>query len=133
MVNKIHFGKRIAALRRKAGLSQTDLAEKPGVTSQAVSKWECGNAIPDIDLLLDLSHLHHVTINEMFEDIDLLCKLTGRETGYSGILFCVRTGTGLQCHMGGQSTKWEVDKAQLGAVRNDKSLYGRCWKTNGFL
>lgn len=42
MVNKIHFGKRIAILRRKAGLSQSDLAEKLGVTSQAVSKWECG-------------------------------------------------------------------------------------------
>ena len=42
MVNKIHFGKRIAILRRKVGLSQADLAEKLGVTSQAVSKWECG-------------------------------------------------------------------------------------------
>lgn len=87
MVNKIHFGKRIAVLRRKAGLSQTDLAEKLGVTSQAVSKWECGNAVPDIDLLLDLSHLYHVTINEMLEDIDLLCKLTDRETGHSGIAY----------------------------------------------
>ena len=85
MVNKIHFGKRISALRRKSGLSQTDLAEKLGVTSQAVSKWECGNAVPDIDMLLELSHLYKITINEMLEDIDLLCRLTGRETGPSGI------------------------------------------------
>lgn len=42
MVNKIHFGKRMSVLRRKSGLSQTDLAERLGVTSQAVSKWECG-------------------------------------------------------------------------------------------
>lgn len=84
MVNKIHFGKRISALRRKSGLSQTDLAEKLGVTSQAVSKWECGNAVPDIDMLLELSHLYKITINEMLEDIDLLCRLTGRETGPSG-------------------------------------------------
>lgn len=47
MVNKIHFGKRMSVLRRKAGLSQTDLAEKLSVTSQAVSKWECGNAVPE--------------------------------------------------------------------------------------
>lgn len=39
MVNKIHFGKRMSVLRRNAG----DLAEKCGVTSQAVSKWECVN------------------------------------------------------------------------------------------
>ncbi len=89
MVNKIHFGKRIAMLRRKSGLSQADLSEKLGVTSQAVSKWECGNAIPDIDILLELSHLYKVTINEMLEDIDLLCELTGIETGHSGIAYFV--------------------------------------------
>lgn len=89
MVNKIHFGKRMSALRRKAGLSQTDLAEKIGVTSQAVSKWECGNAVPDIDTLLELSHLYKVTINEMLEDVDLLYELTGKETGCSGIAYFV--------------------------------------------
>lgn len=89
MANKIHFGKRISVLRRKAGLSQTDLAEKLGVTSQAVSKWECGNAVPDIDILLELSHLYKVTINEMLEDVDLLCDLTGKETGRSGIAYFV--------------------------------------------
>jgi len=89
MVNKMHFGKRIAVHRRKAGLSQIDLAEKLGVTSQAVSKWECGNAVPDIDILLDLSHLYKVTINEMLEDIDMICGLTGKETGRSGIAYFV--------------------------------------------
>lgn len=89
MVNRIHFGKRIAALRRKAGLSQTDLAERIGVTSQAVAKWECGNAVPDIEILLDLSHLYKVTINEMLEDIDQLFELTGKETGHSGIAYFV--------------------------------------------
>jgi DNA-binding transcriptional regulator YiaG len=40
MINKIHFGKRIAMLRRKSKLSQVVMAKKLGVTSQAVSKWE---------------------------------------------------------------------------------------------
>ena len=89
MVNKIHFGKRISLLRRKAGLSQTALAEKLGVTSQAVSKWECGNAIPDIDILLELSHLYKVTINEMLEDVDLIYELTSKKTECSGIAYFV--------------------------------------------
>jgi transcriptional regulator with XRE-family HTH domain len=89
MINQIHFGKRIAILRRKANLSQTDLAEKLGVTSQAVSKWECGNAIPNIDLLLELSHLYHVSINEMLEDMDLLYELTGTSTEHTGIAYFV--------------------------------------------
>ena len=81
------FWKKNVCTQTKAGLSQTDLAEKLGVTSQAVSKWECGNAVPDIDILLELSHLYKVTINEMFEDVDLLCELTGKETGRSGIAY----------------------------------------------
>ncbi len=89
MVNKVHFGKRIALLRRKEGLSQTDLAERLGVTSQAVSKWECGNAIPDIELLLELSHLYNVTINDMVEDIDLIYNLTGKAVSKEGISYFV--------------------------------------------
>ena len=79
----------MSVFRRKAGLSQTDLAEKLGVTSQAVSKWECGNAVPDIDILLELSHLYKVTINEMLEDVDLIYQLTGKETSRSGITYFV--------------------------------------------
>ncbi len=89
MINKIHFGKKIAELRQKNNLSQTALAEKLGVTSQAVSKWKCGNAIPDIDLLLQLSHLYNVTINELLEDIDLVYKLTGKKTHKTGITYFV--------------------------------------------
>ena len=88
MINKIHFGKRIALLQRKIGLSQIDLAEKLGVTSQAVSKWECGTSIPDIDLLLELSHLYGVSINEMLEESDLIYALTGTHLK-NGIAFFV--------------------------------------------
>lgn len=88
-MNKIHFAKRIAILRRNTGLSQTELAEKLGVTPQSVSKWECGNAVPDIDILLALSHLYGVSINEMIEDTDLLFDLTGSKTDSSGIAYFV--------------------------------------------
>ena len=89
MVNKVYFGKRLSMFRRKEGISQAELAEKLGVTSQAVSKWECGNAVPDIDILLELSHLYKVTINEMLEESDLLYMLTGIENGHSKIAYYV--------------------------------------------
>ena len=68
MVNKIHFGKRMSVLRRKAGLSQTDLAEKLGVTSQAVSKWECG--ISYIDTALIPTPFPIRTANKQFSAAD---------------------------------------------------------------
>lgn len=87
MINKIHFGRRISALRRKAGFSQAELAEKLGVTAQAVSKWECGTAMPDIDLLLELSLLYHITINEMLEEADMIYELTGHKADADGIAY----------------------------------------------
>ena len=67
MINKLHFGKRIADFRRKQNLSQAELAEKLGVSAQAVSKWETAMAFPDIELLLELSKLYGVSINELLE------------------------------------------------------------------
>lgn len=78
MINKVNFGKRIASLRRGLKLSQMALAEKLGVTAQAVSKWETGVTLPDIDLLLELSNLYGVSINEMLEEQDLVAKLANR-------------------------------------------------------
>lgn len=42
MIDKQRFGKRAVSLRRRLALSQAGLAEKLGVSAQAVSKWETG-------------------------------------------------------------------------------------------
>lgn len=59
------IGKRIAALRRKQGLTQEDLAGKMGVSSQAVSKWENNASCPDISLLPLLCKTLGVTSDEL--------------------------------------------------------------------
>lgn len=87
MINKIHFGKRISAYRKGLNLSQLELAEQLGVTSQAVSKWECGTALPDVNLLLELSHLYGTTINDMLEDRDVFAKLAIKPYEYDGIAY----------------------------------------------
>lgn len=90
MINKVHFGKRMAALRRKIKLSQVELAEKLGVTSQAVSKWERGTALPDIELLLELSHLYNVSANELLEDGNIVAKLANRPFEIDEIAYFVQ-------------------------------------------
>lgn len=85
MIHKIHFGKRIARYRRQQMWSQAELAEKLGVTSQAVSKWETGAALPDIDLLLELSHLYGVSINELLEDRDIIKTLAVQDYRVGGV------------------------------------------------
>lgn len=50
-------GEKIAVLRKEKGMTQEELAEKMGVSSQAVSKWENGNAMPEVALLVLLSQI----------------------------------------------------------------------------
>lgn len=59
------IGKRIAKLRKEKGLSQEKLAEKLGVSSQAVSKWENDASCPDISLLPILARVLDVTTDEL--------------------------------------------------------------------
>lgn len=62
MIDREQIGIRIAALRKKAGWSQQTLAEKLGVSPQAVSKWESGKNLPDIDVFRELAWLFHMTM-----------------------------------------------------------------------
>lgn len=59
------IGQRIAKLRKVNGMSQEKLAEKLGVSSQAVSKWENDASCPDISLLPQLAKLLGVTVDEL--------------------------------------------------------------------
>lgn len=63
MIDREQVGLRIAGLRKKSGWSQALLAEKLNVSTQAVSKWETGGNLPDIELLSELAWLFDTTID----------------------------------------------------------------------
>ena len=52
---------KIVSLRKRAGWSQEELAEKLGVTRQSVSKWEGAQSVPDMDKVVSMSRLFGVT------------------------------------------------------------------------
>ena len=63
----MELGKKIKSLRIQKGVTQEVLAEKLGVTYQAVSKWENEQTLPDINLLPEISIYFGITIDELFE------------------------------------------------------------------
>ena len=62
------LSEKIYSLRRKSGLSQEQLAEKIGVSRQAISKWEGGLSTPELDKLKALSECFQITIDELTEN-----------------------------------------------------------------
>lgn len=61
------FGEKLASLRKQANMSQIDLADKLNVSRQAVTKWENGNGLPDLDNIKKISSLFSVTIDELLD------------------------------------------------------------------
>lgn len=59
---------KISMLRKQNGWSQEELAMKLGVSRQSVSKWESGNAIPDLDKIIKLSGIFGVSTDYLLKD-----------------------------------------------------------------
>lgn len=74
------FYEKLIILRKKALLSQEELAEKLDVTRQTISKWELGQSKPDIDKLQMMSKLFEVDVNTLTnEEISLEDKVETKE------------------------------------------------------
>ena len=65
-MNQIKIGRFIAECRKKANLTQMQLAEKLGITDKAVSKWERGVAMPDTSIMMELCEILGISVNELF-------------------------------------------------------------------
>ena len=59
------LGQRIARLRKNKGLTQEELGDKVGVSSQAVSKWETDSSVPDVMLLVKIANLFDISVDEL--------------------------------------------------------------------
>lgn len=62
------FAEKLKSFRRKTGMSQEQLAEKLGVSRQAVTKWETDAGIPDIENIMAISALFDVSIDELLSN-----------------------------------------------------------------
>ena len=62
------MAEKITMLRKRNGWSQEELAEKLGVSRQAVSKWESGVSLPDLDRMVKMSQLFCVSTDYLLKD-----------------------------------------------------------------
>ena len=72
-MDQIKIGRFIAERRKKASLTQMQLAEKLGITDKAIYKWERGIAMPDTSIMLKLCDILGISVNELLsgEKIDM--------------------------------------------------------------
>ena len=61
----MNFGDRLKQIRADQGLSQEQLAEKIGVSRQAITKWETNRGLPDVENMIILAEIFKVTLDEL--------------------------------------------------------------------
>ena len=67
MIDQIKIGAFLRDLRKEKELTQEQLAEKFGVSSRSVSRWENGNTMPDLGILVELADYYEVDIREIID------------------------------------------------------------------
>lgn len=75
------FPEKLRELRASAGLSQSQLAAQLHVSRQAVTKWESGQALPDLDRAVALSRLYHISLDGLFLPLEECSRRAGPEAG----------------------------------------------------
>ncbi len=74
------LGEKIALLRKKAGLSQEELAARLEISRQAVSRWETGSAQPDLEKVVELARLFSVTTDHLLLEDAILQEEPQKES-----------------------------------------------------
>ena len=64
-MNQIKIGKFIAERRKERGFLQKDIAARLGISEKTVSKWECGNGLPEVIYMEPLCQILGITVNEL--------------------------------------------------------------------
>ena len=64
-MNQEKTGAFIAQLRKESNMTQVQLADELGVTNKAISKWENGKSLPDVQLFQPICKLFHISVNEL--------------------------------------------------------------------
>lgn len=62
------FNEKLKKIRKESSLTQEQLAEKLNVSRQAITKWESGDGVPDIENLKQISKLFNITIDELVKE-----------------------------------------------------------------
>ena len=73
------FSEKLQLLRKNKGLTQEELAEKTGVSRQAVAKWEAGQVYPDIFNLIQISNLLNVSVDYLVKDQDCAVRPVAKQ------------------------------------------------------
>ena len=111
------IGDNLSELRKRRGLTQFELAEKFNYTDRAVSKWENGDTLPDVEVLYNLCEFYGVTMDYLTQEENAQFKVKGNPLNRSNrivitalvlsIVWMLATVVFVYCLIRGKGTIWQ--------------------------
>ena len=123
-MNASAIGKYLSELRKYYKITQDELACRIGVTRQAISKWETGTTIPDVEMLMSLSEIYGISINDILK-ADLTKIKFQKEIVFPEDKKKAKNILVIGCGRWGTFIAWYLDK-----IGHHVSLYGREQSSN---
>lgn len=118
-MNNKNIGLFLTALRKHYKITQDELATRLEISRQAVSKWETGASIPDIELLLKISDLYGISVNDIFR-ADISNLSFARELQVDYVTGMSKRISIIGCGRWGSFVGWYLNE-----IGHTVSIYGR--------
>lgn len=105
------LNEKITIIRKMNHLTQEDFAEELGISRQAVSKWETGAAVPDVQMLLKIADFYNLTLDQLVrDDFDLptSAHMDDDSKEENNADFCINRYLGKVCDVSMNSFRYSV-------------------------
>ncbi len=132
------IGEKITILRNRENFSQEVLAEKLSVSRQSVSKWEMDQAQPQIDKIIQLCELFHISADELLQDKITLSGVLGQNRYFGTDGFrgeANKTLTSLQAYQVGRFLGWYYGtvSSKVGSLSKPKIVIGKDTRRSSYM
>lgn len=128
-MDQIKIGKFIAKMRREKNFTQREFADVLGISDKTVSKWECGNGMPELSLMLPICELLGINLNELFSG-EKLTDADYKKKAEENMMRLIKEAENMKKNIVGGKVLGQVDNIDM----NVKQVYEtntEFWSTIG--
>lgn len=108
-MNQEKIGRFISAMRKERGLTQREFADLIGISDKTVSKWETGNGMPEVSLMLPVCEILHINLNELFSG-EKLTDADYRRKAEKNIMSLIKETEGMKQNIVGSNVMGKAKK-----------------------
>ena len=120
-MNQVKIGRFIAEMRKRQNLTQREFADLLGISDKTVSKWECGNGLPELSLMQPVCRILQIDLNELFSG-EKLTDANYKRKAEENMMILVKEAEKMKKNI--------VGGEDLGYVDNVEMNVGEAHKTN---